>query len=83
MLALPFKDDTVPSEGELRVAQAQLVGWLEGLFHGIQTALVAQQMDAQQQLNQMRRALPGGPTAGGGQQGQGEGGHGQGTGQYL
>jgi len=58
-IALPFTDDNVPpSDAELRVAQAQLVGWLEGLFHGIQTALVAQQMAAQAQLTQMRRALP-------------------------
>ncbi|WP_275892128.1 bacterial proteasome activator family protein [Cellulosimicrobium cellulans] len=57
-ITLPFSDDTVPTDAELRVAQAQLVGWLEGLFHGIQTALVAQQMAAQAQLSQMRRALP-------------------------
>ncbi|MBM7784568.1 bacterial proteasome activator family protein [Tenggerimyces flavus] len=57
-LTLPFDDTTVPSEGELRVAQAQLVGWLEGLFQGIQTALFAQQMAARAQLEQMRRALP-------------------------
>ena len=64
-LALPFSDDSVPSDAELRIAQAQLVGWLEGLFHGIQTALFAQQMAAQAQLEQMRRALPmGGPGAG-------------------
>lgn len=51
--------DYVPSEAELRIAQAQLVGWLEGLFHGIQTALFAQQMAARQQLEEMRRrALP-------------------------
>ena len=50
-----------PSDAELRIAQAQLVGWLEGLFHGIQTAIVAQQMAAQQQLQQIRLALPGGP----------------------
>jgi hypothetical protein len=56
-LSLPF-DDEVPSEAELRVAQAQLVGWLEGLFHGIQTTLFAQQMAARAQLEQMRRALP-------------------------
>ena len=56
-IALPFRDDS-PTDAELRIAQAQLVGWLEGLFHGIQTALVAQQMAAQQQLAQMRRALP-------------------------
>jgi Protein of unknown function (DUF2587) len=60
-LSLPFSEDTVPSEAELRIAQAQLVGWLEGLFHGIQTALFAQQMAARAQLEQMRggRALPG------------------------
>jgi len=59
-LTLPFGSDT-PSEAELRIAQAQLVGWLEGLFHGIQTALFAQQMAARQQLEEMRRrALPGG-----------------------
>ncbi|MER7043745.1 bacterial proteasome activator family protein [Streptomyces jumonjinensis] len=57
-LSLPFTDDAVPSEAELRIAQAQLVGWLEGLFHGIQTALFAQQMAARAQLEQMRRALP-------------------------
>ena len=56
-ITLPFTDDS-PSDAELRIAQAQLVGWLEGLFHGIQTALVAQQMAAQAQLSQMRRALP-------------------------
>ncbi|TCO46000.1 uncharacterized protein DUF2587 [Kribbella antiqua] len=59
-LTLDFTDDSVPTEAELRIAQAQLVGWLEGLFHGIQTALFAQQMAARQQLEQMRRALPGG-----------------------
>ena len=56
-IALPFGAGA-PSDAELRIAQAQLVGWLEGLFHGIQTALVAQQMAAQQQLAGMRRALP-------------------------
>ena len=56
-LSLPFGDDT-PSEGELRVAQAQLVGWLEGLFHGIQAALYAQQVQAQSQFQNMRLALP-------------------------
>jgi hypothetical protein len=54
MLALPFSDG-VPSEGEIRVAQAQLVGWLEGLFHGIQATLFAQQMAARQQFDQMRQ----------------------------
>lgn len=54
-LSLPFADDRAPSEPELRIAQAQLVGWLEGLFHGIQAALVAQQMAARMQLEQIRR----------------------------
>ena len=57
-IALPFNEDVAPTDAELRIAQAQLVGWLEGLFHGIQTALFAQQMAAQQQLQQIRRALP-------------------------
>ncbi len=77
-LTLPFTDEQVPSDAELRIAQAQLVGWLEGLFHGIQTALFAQQMAARVQLEQMRGrpALPQGapqpgPVTGGG------------TGQYL
>jgi hypothetical protein len=59
-LSLPFTEGSVPSEAELRIAQAQLVGWLEGLFHGIQTTLFAQQMAARAQLEQMRRALPAG-----------------------
>ncbi|MEE1939464.1 bacterial proteasome activator family protein [Streptomyces sp. TRM 70361] len=59
-ISLPFTDEALPSEAELRIAQAQLVGWLEGLFHGIQTALFAQQMAARAQLEQMRRALPAG-----------------------
>jgi Protein of unknown function (DUF2587) len=54
-LSLPFTDDSVPTEAELRIAQAQLVGWLEGLFHGIQTALFAQQMAARAQFEEMRR----------------------------
>ncbi len=57
-LSLPFTEDSVPSESELRIAQAQLVGWLEGLFHGIQTAIYAQQMAARAQFEQMRKALP-------------------------
>jgi hypothetical protein len=57
-LALPFDQET-PSDAELRIAQAQLVGWLEGLFHGIQATLFAQQMQARQQLEEMaRRGLP-------------------------
>jgi hypothetical protein len=63
-LSLPFSSDT-PSEAELRIAQAQLVGWLEGLFHGIQTVVYAQQMAARAQLEQMRRALPPGTVPGG------------------
>ena len=76
-LALPFSEDTVPTDAELRIAQAQLVGWLEGLFHGIQTALFAQQMAARAQLENLRQEelppgmpQPGTPT-------------GHGTGQYL
>jgi hypothetical protein len=78
-LSLPFTEET-PSDAELRIAQAQLVGWLEGLFHGIQTALFAQQMAARVQLEQMRRGLPPGAA----ESGAAEGGHGiRGTGQYL
>lgn len=55
MLALPFRDGVAPSDSELRVAKAQLVGWLEGLFHGIQATLFAQQFAARQQLEQMRQ----------------------------
>jgi hypothetical protein len=61
-LSLPFDEGSTPSDAELRIAQAQLVGWLEGLFHGIQTAVFAQQMAARAQLEEMRRrALPGPP----------------------
>jgi hypothetical protein len=79
-LSLPLTDDNgaPPSDAELRVAHAQLVGWLEGLFHGIQTTLFAQQMAARAQLEQMRRALPGGMT----QQGPDEAAH-RGGGPYL
>jgi hypothetical protein len=62
-LAPPFSSDT-PSEAELRVAKAQLVGWLEGLFHGIQATLFAQQMAARQQLEQIRGQLPAGQGQG-------------------
>jgi hypothetical protein len=80
-LALPFSEDGVPSESELRIAQAQLVGWLEGVFHGLQTALFAQQMAARAQLEQMRRgALPPGMGGGAPDHGAAPGG---GTGQYL
>ncbi len=65
-MALPF-DASVPSEAELRIAQAQLVGWLEGLFHGIQASLMAQQMAARAQLDEMRqRGLPSGASDGDG-----------------
>jgi hypothetical protein len=88
-LSLPFEEGTIPSEAELRIAQAQLVGWLEGLFHGIQAALVAQQMAARLQLEQMRGGRPALPAAPGmpgmgvapGHPGQVDGG-GR-TGQYL
>jgi hypothetical protein len=69
--SLPFNDDSVPSEAELRIAQAQLVGWLEGLFHGIQATLYAQQMAARSQLEEMRgrelpqRSVAGNPPGGG------------------
>ncbi|MEV4754043.1 bacterial proteasome activator family protein [Micromonospora sp. NPDC049559] len=86
-ISLPFTEGSTPSESELRIAQAQLVGWLEGLFHGIQAALVAQQMAARLQLEQMRSggrpALPTGPGGAmipgmpGGQPGEAS------TGQYL
>ncbi len=90
-LSLPFGEDTTPSDAELRIAQAQLVGWLEGLFHGIQTTLFAQQMAARVQLEEMRRrALPAGSS---GMPGQAQGqpgmpgypgsGDGTGSGQYL
>ncbi|MEH0843001.1 bacterial proteasome activator family protein [Micromonospora sp. CPCC 205711] len=87
-LALPFTDDKAPSESELRIAHAQLVGWLEGLFHGIQAALVAQQMAARVQLEQMRsgrQALPSGPAGVmPGMPGMGQpSGEGHPTGQYL
>ncbi len=60
-LALPFEEGEIPSESELRVAKAQLVGWLEGLFHGIQATLMAQQFAAQRQLQEMRQLPGGGP----------------------
>ena len=90
-MALPFDSSAVPSDAELRIAQSQLVGWLEGLFHGIQTVLFAQQMAARTQLEQMRRALPAGVPTGmqtempQGQQGPGQVASppGQNTGQYL
>ncbi len=92
-LSLPFTDDAVPSESELRIAQAQLVGWLEGLFHGIQTALFAQQMASRVALEQMRGTpvalppgarpgMPGQPGAPGGRPGM-PGQDDTATGQYL
>jgi hypothetical protein len=62
-LALPFDEGEIPSESELRVAKAQLVGWLEGLFHGIQATLMAQQFAAQRQLQEMRQLPGGGPQS--------------------
>ena len=69
MLALPFREGEIPTDGELRIAKAQLVGWLEGLFHGIQATLFAQQLAARQQIEQMRQIpgqvpLPDGPQGG-------------------
>lgn len=90
-LSLPFTEDELPTDAELRIAQAQLVGWLEGLFHGIQTALFAQQMASRVALEQMRAgggqmaALPPGMSQGvGGAPGMPQR-HGDdaGTGQYL
>ena len=80
-LSLPFSEDTIPSDGELRIAQAQLVGWLEGVFHGLQAALVAQQMAARVQLEQMRRGLP--PGASQAESAAGPPGSNTGHGQYL
>jgi len=79
-LTLPFSENTTPSDAELRIAQAQLVGWLEGVFHGIQTTLFAQQMAARVQLEQMRRGLPPGSRPGEHPE---QPGIGRGTGQYL
>jgi hypothetical protein len=66
-LSLPFTDDSTPSDAELRIAQAQLVGWLEGLFHGIQTAIYAQQVSARAQSALWRGAPPGRPPGAPGQ----------------
>jgi len=73
-ISLPFTADEVPSQAELRIAQAQLLGWLEGLFHGIQSAVLAQQVAARGQLEQMRRGRGGGTAAAV---------PGEGSGQYL
>jgi hypothetical protein len=76
-ITLPFAEGETPSDAELRIVQAQLVGWLEGVFHGIQTALFAQQMAARAQLEDVRRkALPGGQAAS-------QSDHRPGGGQYL
>jgi hypothetical protein len=81
-ISLPFSEESTPSDAELRVAQAQLVGWLEGLFHGIQTALFAQQVAAKAQFEEMRRrALPPGTIVQGVPQG--PDGPQPGHGQYL
>ena len=89
-LSLPFTEET-PSDAELRIAHAQLVGWLEGLFHGIQTAIYAQQVASRAQLEQMRRALPPGAMQQGagmtdpnqGEQGQANDPHAPSSGMYL
>ncbi|MGI8775330.1 MAG: bacterial proteasome activator family protein [Actinomycetota bacterium] len=78
-LSLPFDEANPPSDAELRVAHAQLVGWLEGLFHGIQAMLFAQQMEGRQRFEELRkRGLPAGgpPGAPEGTPGS-DGGHGQ------
>ena len=79
---MPFTDDSIPSDAELRIAQAQLVGWLEGLFHGLQAALVAQQMAASTAVG---ADAPGRAAAGHTRRRTGPGSHGTstGTGQYL
>jgi hypothetical protein len=84
-LSLPFTDDNgaPPSDAELRVAHAQLVGWLEGLFHGIQTTLFAQQMAARAQLEQMRRALPQGLSIQGARHDEGQQQNPRASGPYL
>ena len=82
-LSLPFDTDT-PTESEIRIAQAQLIGWLEGLFQGIQAAIASQQMSARQQLERMRRGLPSGMQGGPmGQPGAQRDERPGGTGQYL
>ncbi len=78
-LSLPFTDDSTPSDSELRIAQAQLVGWLEGLFHGIQTALFAQQMAARAQMEEMQRQM----ALGAGESGESGAGIAQQSGPYL
>ncbi len=70
-LVSPFESEE-PSDAELRIAQAQLLGWLEGLFHGIQAAVFAQQMAARAQLEELRsRGLPQAPQGNGGRSGPG------------
>jgi len=81
-LNLPF-DEEAPSEAELRIAQAQLVGWLEGLFHGIQAALYAQQVQAQSQIQNMRLALPGGADEANGDDSANSGNSSESGGMYL
>jgi hypothetical protein len=79
-LSLPFTEDSIPSDAELRIAQAQLVGWLEGLFHGIQTAMFAQQVAARAQFEEMRRRAIGAAPPAEGAEPSGEGRH---AGPYL
>jgi proteasome activator-like protein len=62
-ISMPLSTEGVPSESEIRIAQAQILGWLEGLFQGIQAAIATQQLAAQAQLMEMRRrGLPAGPS---------------------
>jgi hypothetical protein len=58
-ISLPFPENATPSDAELRIAQAQLVGWLEGLFHGIQTAIAAQHAAREHAQMQLRQLPPG------------------------
>ncbi|HVL99921.1 MAG TPA: proteasome activator [Egibacteraceae bacterium] len=82
-LTLPFTEEEPPTGSEIRIAQAQLIGWLEGLFQGIQAAIFSQQMEARQQLEQMRqRGLPPGMRPPDGRPGPSEPGQ-RGMGQYL
>lgn len=74
-------ENSSPSESELRVAQAQLIGWLEGLFRGMQAAIASQQQDANQQLAQLQEQMMAGQAEAGGQDGESQ--PAEGTGQYL
>lgn len=79
---IPFSDEDTPSDSELRIAQAQLVGWLEGLFHGIQATLFTQQMAAQSQMEEVRRKMLGSGSGADGETSDSSGGI-PGSGAYL